>query len=135
MKQQHEETLEKYAYKKDKPYFSSNNYSIWQGSHKESNLAVTIKLLKFPHIELPKYLKKLKDVKSDFVIKIFELSIEQSSVLLITEQVTYGTLKKAMAVCEHLDENDSSFIGRALLNGHVEMLREDCNWFGTEDDI
>ena len=40
-----------------------------------------------------------------------------------------------MAVCEHLDENDSSFIGRALLNGHVEMLREDCNWFGTEDDI
>jgi hypothetical protein len=22
-----------------------------------------------------------------------------------------------------------------LLNGHVDILRTDCNWFGTEDDI
>ena len=54
---------------------------------------------------------------------------------MVSEQVTYGTLKKALAVCEHLDENDSIFIARALLNGHVEMLRDDNNWFGTEDDI
>ena len=101
--QPHEEALEKYSYKKDKPFHSSNNYSIWQGNHTENNLPVTIKLLKFPHIELPKYLKKLKDVKSDFVIKIFELSIEQSSLLIITEQVTFGTLKKALTGCEHLD--------------------------------
>jgi hypothetical protein len=40
-----------------------------------------------------------------------------------------------LTVCEHLDENDSIFVARALLNGHVDMLRTDCNWFGTEDDI
>ena len=44
-------------------------------------------------------------------------------------------MKKALSVCEHLDENDSTFVARALLNGHVETLREDCNLFGTEDDI
>jgi len=44
-------------------------------------------------------------------------------------------LKKALSSCEHLDENDSVFVGRSLLNGHVDLLRADCNWFGTEDDI
>lgn len=82
---------------------SANNYTVWQGNQKETNIPVTIKMIKFPHIELPKYLKKLKDVKSDFVIKVFELSIEQSSILLVTEQVTFGTLKKALRTCEHLD--------------------------------
>ena len=38
-------------------------------------------------------------------------------------------------MCEHLDENDSSFVARALLNGHVDCLRDDFNWFGTEEDI
>jgi len=61
---QHEEILEKYIYKKDKPLFTSNNYTVWQGNQKETNLPVTIKIIKFPHIELPKYLKKLKDIKS-----------------------------------------------------------------------
>lgn len=96
---------------------------MWQGNQKETNIPVTIKIIKFPHIELPKYLKKLKDVKSDFVIKVFELSIEQSSILVVTEQVTFGTLKKALRTCEHLDENDSVFIARMMLNGHVDMLR------------
>lgn len=76
---------------------------MWHGLQNDTNIPVTIKLLKYPHIELPKYLKKLKDIKSDFVIKIFEVSADQSAILFITEQVTYGTLKKAMAVCEHLD--------------------------------
>ncbi len=135
MKGQQEETLEKYNYRKDKPAFTSNNYTVWHGLQNETNLPVTIKLLKYPHIELPKYLKKLKDVKSDFVIKVFEVVADQSAILFITEQVTFGSLKKALAGCEHLDENDSAFVARCLLNGHVDMLRADCNWFGTEDDI
>lgn len=108
---------------------------MWQGNQKETNLAVTIKLIKHPHVELPKYLKKLKEVRSEFVIKVFELVSDQSSMLVITEQVTYGTLKRGLSVCEHLDENDSVFIARVLLNGHVDLLREDSNWFGTEEDI
>ena len=123
--------MDKYIYHKDKPSFTSNNYTVWQANQVETNLAVTIKLLKFPHIELPKYLKKLKDAKSDYVIKIFELCIEQACILIVTEQVTYNTLKKALATCEHLDENDSIFVARTLLNGHVDLLRADVNWFGT----
>lgn len=77
----------------------------------------------------------MKDIKSEFIIKIFEVIVDPSALLFITEQVTYGTLKKALSACEHLDENDSIFVGRSLLNGHVDLLRADCNWFGTEDDI
>jgi hypothetical protein len=36
-------------------------------------------------------------------VKVFEVSADQSTILFITEQVTYGTLKKALAACEHLD--------------------------------
>jgi hypothetical protein len=82
--QQHKEVLENYTFQKDKPFFSASNYTIWHGSQKESNLAVTIKMLKFPHVEVPKYLKKLKEVRSEFVIKIFELSVDSSSVLIVT---------------------------------------------------
>lgn len=135
MKSLQEEVLEKYNYKKDKPFFTSNHYSVWQGQQNDTNIPVTIKILKYPHIELPKYLKKLKEIKSEFVIKVIEVVADQSTVLVITEQVTFGTLKKALASCERLDENDSIFVARALLNGHVDMLRSDSNWFGTEDDI
>lgn len=99
MKSQIEEILEKYTYKKDKPHFTANNYTVWQAYQTETNLAVTIKIVKFPHIELPKYLKKLKDVKSEFVIKIFEVVADQSSLMIITEQVTFGSLKKALITC------------------------------------
>ncbi|MFM7856539.1 MAG: hypothetical protein ACKO96_32610 [Flammeovirgaceae bacterium] len=56
--------MQKYNYSKDKPFFSANNYTVWHGTQQETNLPVTIKIIKFPHIELPKYLKKPKDVKS-----------------------------------------------------------------------
>ena len=29
---QQDEILDKYIYKKDKPYFTSNNYSVWQAT-------------------------------------------------------------------------------------------------------
>ena len=131
----HQEVLANYTYVKDRPLLNTNNYTIWSGNQNETNIPVTIKLLKYPHIELPKYLKKLKEVKSEQVIKIFELSAEQSSLLLITEAVDYCTLKQGLATCHHLDEQDALFVARNLLNGHVECLRMDLHWFGTEDDI
>lgn len=91
--------------------------------------------MKYPHLELPKYLKKLKEVRSDFIVKIFEVSADQVNLLLITEQITFGSLKKALSVCQRLDENDSIFLARAMLNGHVEILRADSTWFGNEEDI
>ena len=99
----HQDVLANYTYNKDRPTLNTNNYTIWSGNQAETNIPVTIKLLKYPHIELPKYLKKLKEVKSDQVIKIYELSSEQSSLLLITEQANYGTLKQGLSACHHLD--------------------------------
>jgi hypothetical protein len=84
---------------------------------------------------LNKYLKKLKDAKSDYVVKIYELIYDQNSLLLITEQVTYSNLKKALISSQRLDEQDSIFISKSLLSGHTDLLRVDCNWFGTEEDV
>ena len=87
------------------------------------------------HLELPKYLKKLKDCKSDNVIKVFEMVSDSGTLVLVTERVGYGNLGQALTKCERLDDNDSIFISKMILSGHIDLLRSDCNWFGTEDDI
>lgn len=52
--------LENYSFKRDKPFFSSPNYEVHNGFHKETKLPVTIKIHHNFHPELPRYLKKLK---------------------------------------------------------------------------
>lgn len=37
--------------------------------------------------------------------------------------------------CERLDETDSIYFTKILLNGHIDLLRSDINWFGNEEDI
>ncbi len=61
--------------------------------------------------------------------------MEQQNIAIVTEQVTYGNLKKAIAKCKYLDEPDAIFIAKQLLFAHVDLLRSDINWFGTEEDI
>jgi hypothetical protein len=69
------------------------------------------------------------------VIKVYETTTENSTLIFVTEKVTYGSLKNALVKCERLDDADSLFLTKNLLNGHIDLLRSDCNWFGTEDDI
>ena len=40
-------------------------------------------------------------------------------------------MKDALNRCERLDDSDSVFIAKLILNGHIDLLRTDCNWFGT----
>lgn len=84
---------------------------------------------------MPKYLKKIKDCKSDNVIKVFETISDTSTLIFVTERVSYGNLNKALQKCERIDDADSIFLAKMILNGHIDLLRSDCNWFGTDEDI
>ena len=55
--------------------------------------------------------------------------------VIVQENCEYGTLKKALARCKRLDDDDSIFVGKILLNGHIDLLRQGINWFGDENDI
>jgi len=85
--------------------------------------------------ELPKYLKKLKDCKVENVIKVIEIFEGTNALFLITEPVPYPTLKKAISKYKKLDDLEAIFMSKIILNIHVDMLRANLNWFGTEDDI
>ena len=87
------------------------------------------------HVELPKYLKKIKDCKSDNVIKVYQMVSDAAMLVFVTERVAYGNLGKALQKCQRLDDNDSLFMAKMILNGHIDLLRGDCNWFGTQEDI
>lgn len=56
--------LQNYTFKKDKPIFTNSTYNVYNGVQNETNLPVTIKTIRTFHLELPKYLKKIKDCKS-----------------------------------------------------------------------
>lgn len=69
------------------------------------------------------------------MIKVFETVSDPTTVLFITERVGFGNLGKALQKCERLDDTDSIFMAKMILNGHTDLLRSDCNWFGTDEDI
>lgn len=55
--------------------------------------------------------------------------------VIVQEKCEYGTLRKALVKCSRLDDDDSVFISKMLLNGHIDLLRQGVNWFGNENDI
>lgn len=93
--------LQNYSFKKEKPAFTSNNYTVYLGTQTETNLPVTIKILRQFHLEMPKYLKKLKDCKSDNVIKVYEAVSDNSCLVFVTERVGYGNLGDSLLKCEN----------------------------------
>jgi serine/threonine protein kinase len=124
--------LSKYTYNKDKPAFSTSNYAFYHATIKESNTSVTLKTMKYPHVELGPYLLKLKEVKSENVVKVYDLLVEQQFLAIVTEPVLFGNFKKALEKCKYLDEPDAIFVAKQILNGHIDLMRADSNWFGTE---
>ena len=79
----------------------------------------------------------MKTVISEYVIRIYEFAYEVSErkMIIVQENCEYGALKKALAKCKRLDDDDSIFVGKILLNGHIDLLRQGINWFGDENDI
>lgn len=77
-------------------------------------------------------MKAIKSVNSEHVIKIYEFVYDsiENRIVLIQERCDYGTLKKALKKCKRFEDEDSVFISKMLLNGHIDLLRIGINWFG-----
>ena len=71
------------------------------------------------------------------MVKIIEFAYEvsESRMVIIQEFVGYGTLKNALAKCKRFDDDDSVFVAKMILNGHIDLLRAGITWFGDENDI
>ena len=55
--------------------------------------------------------------------------------MFITERVTFGNLANGLLKCDRVDDSDSVYLTKNILNGHIDLLRSDCNWFGNEEDV
>jgi hypothetical protein len=66
-------------------------------------------------------------------VKIYEISYEvsQRKLILVQESTPYGTLKNALNKCKRLDDDDSVFLAKMMLNGHIDLLRQGVTWFGN----
>jgi hypothetical protein len=92
---------------------------------------MTLKIIQSPPEELVRYLKRLKEIKLENVIKIYEIYETEGGVFLTTEQATYNNLRFALEKCKKLDDSDAIFMSKILLSSHVELLRVGVHWFGT----
>ena len=68
-------------------------------------------------------------------IRITEFFEGSDALFIATEQVTFGSLRTAMAKCRKLDDFDAVFLSKVILSVHVELLRAGFSWFGSEEDI
>lgn len=50
---------------------------------------------------------------------MYEVVADAGTLLFVTEEVTHGTLKNGLKVCERLDDPDSTFIVKSMLMGHI----------------
>lgn len=55
--------------------------------------------------------------------------------VIVQENCPYGTLDRILAKCKRFDNDDSVFIAKLLLNGHIDLLRNGVVWYGNEGDI
>lgn len=72
---------------------------------------------------LNNYLNRLKTVRSDQVIKFYEIIIEKNYLVVVTEQVIYGTVANGLINCRKFDETDAVFVCKYLLTGYMDVAR------------
>ncbi len=44
-------------------------------------------------------------------------------------------MKDGIKKCKHLDDNDVVYITKHLLNGYIDVLRANIDWYGTSNDV
>lgn len=108
---------------------------VFKGVHQENNTPVQIKIIRSPSDELLRYLQKLRETKSDYIIKAIDFIGNKDRAVFITEDAPYGTLGNAMSRCRRLEDNDALFVAKSMLNGHIDMLRNGGQWSGGYNDI
>lgn len=126
------EILQQYLFNPAKPKIKYSNLEVFDAKHKETALDYTIKIVKNPDPRVEEYLRKIKDTHSEHVIKIIEVGYEptEAKLVLVQEFTPYGTLRKALSKCKRLDDDDSVYLSKMILNGHIDLLRSGVNWFG-----
>ncbi len=61
--------------------------------------------------------------------------VENDFIVVVTEQINYGSLATGLASCKKLDDNDALFLCKYLLTGYMEVVRTGIDWHGTMSDI
>jgi hypothetical protein len=131
----HTEIVTRYSYDRSEPKKSKEGYWVYSATHNDLRIPMTLKVLAMPSDDLLRYLKRLKEMKMDHVVKIYELFEHPEGIFLAQEQVSFGTLKFALQKCRKLDDFDAIFLSKVLLCAHADLMRQGINWFGTEEDI
>lgn len=94
-----------------------------RAKHRETSQAVTIKVSHRPTEELYRYLTKLKETKSEYVIRITDLARSSDRIVAVCEDITCGTLYSALTKCSRLEDNDALLVAKTLLQGRIDLLR------------
>lgn len=68
-------------------------------------------------------MNRLKSVRSDQVIKFYEIIIEKNYLIVVSEQVIYGTVASGLINCKKFDETDAVFVCKYLLTGYMDIAR------------
>lgn len=110
-------------------------YYVLRAKHRETSQPFTIKVCHRPTEELFRYLSKIKDTKSEYIIRVVELVRSSDKIVMVCEDISSGTLYSALNKCTRLEDNDAILIAKALLQGRIDLLRNDCDWRGSERDI
>ena len=61
--------------------------------------------------------------------------MENDFMVVVTEQISYGTVASGLVNCKKFDDNDALFICKYLLTGYMDVLRAGVEWYGTLNDI
>lgn len=96
---------------------------------------MTLKVVRNPTDDLTSYLRRLKELKVDNLIKVYEIFDNPEGLFVATEPVLFSNMKEALRKCKKLDDFDAIFLSKVILGVHVDLLRAGVSWFGTEEDI
>lgn len=127
----HQEIISRYTYNPDTPTEYKEGYWVYDATHNDLKMPVTLKTISHPTPDIAKYLKRLKDCKVDNAVKIYELYENAEGIFLATEKVIFSNLKSALQKCKKVDDFDAIFLYKMILTVHMELLRAGFDWFGT----
>lgn len=69
----HQEIITRYTYSPEAPQEHKESYWVYEATHNDLKIPVTLKIIRHPPPELVKYLKRFKELKAENIVKIYEI--------------------------------------------------------------
>lgn len=69
----HQEIITRYTYNPDAPHERKEGYWVYEATHNDLKIPVTLKIMRNLSPELLRYLKRFKELKAENIIKIYEI--------------------------------------------------------------